>query len=113
MSIAKTDGRIAKMYLALGDRRDLAETVYREMQLTRSWVLKIVGDEWPLEHRRVLGRAVRVRNPYVDALSLAQVRALRVVRENQEELSAETKAEHLALILSTVTGVSAGLQNTG
>ena len=104
MSIAKTDGRIAKMYLALGDRRDLAETVYREMQLTRSWVLKIVGDEW---------RAVRVRNPYVDALSLAQVRALRVVRENQEELSAEAKAEYLALILSTVTGVSAGLQNTG
>ncbi len=113
MSIAKTDGRIAKMYLALGDRRDLAETVYREMQLTRSWVLRIVGDEWPLEHRRVLGRAVRVRNPYVDALSLAQVRALRVVRENQEELSAEAKAEYLALILSTVTGVSAGLQNTG
>lgn len=113
MSIAKTDGRIAKMYLALGDRADLAEDVYREMQLTRSWVLAIVQDAWPLEHRRVLGRAVRVRNPYVDALSLAQVRALRVVRAQQDELSAEAKAAHLALILSTVTGVSAGLQNTG
>ena len=113
MSIAKTDGRIAKMYLALGDREDLAQTVFDEMQLTRSWVLRIVGDEWPLQHRRVLGRAVRVRNPYVDALSLAQVRALRQVRENQEELSADAKAEYLALILSTVTGVSAGLQNTG
>ena len=113
MSIAKTDGRIAKMYLALGDRADLAEDVYREMQLTRSWVLAIVQDAWPLEHRRVLGRAVRVRNPYVDALSLAQVRALRVVRAQQDELSAEAKAAYLALILSTVTGVSAGLQNTG
>ena len=61
----------------------------------------------------MLGRAVRVRNPYVDALSLAQVRALRVVREQQEELSEEAKAELLSLILSTVTGVSAGLQNTG
>ena len=113
MSIAKTDGRIAKMYLALGDREDLARKVYEEMQLTRRWALAITGAAWPLEHRHVLGRAVRVRNPYVDALSLAQVRALRLVREQQEELTEERKAELLALILSTVTGVSAGLQNTG
>lgn len=113
MSIAKTDGRIAKMYLALGDREDLARKVFEEMQLTRRWTLAITGAAWPLEHRHVLGRAVRVRNPYVDALSLAQVRALRLVREQQEELTEERKAELLALILSTVTGVSAGLQNTG
>ena len=113
MSIAKTDGRIAKMYLALGDRDDLSEKVLQEMHLTRKWVLAIVGDEWPLQHRRVLGQAVRVRNPYVDALSLAQVRALREVRANQDELSEEAKAEYISLILATVTGVSAGLQNTG
>lgn len=113
MSLAKTDGRISKMYLALGDRDDLAQTVYDEMRRTRQWVLAIVGDAWPLEHRSVLGRAVRVRNPYVDALSLAQVRALRVVRAEQDELTDEQKAALLSLILSTVTGVSAGLQNTG
>ena len=113
MSIAKTDARIAKMYLALGDRDDLAQTVFQKLQLTRSWVLAIVGDEWPLEHRRVLGCAIRVRNPYVDALSIAQVRALRVVRTRRDDLSEEEKAEYLALILATVTGVSAGLQNTG
>ena len=113
MSIAKTDGRIAKMYLALGDRDDLATTVFEEMQLTRTWTLAITGNEWPLEKRRVLGRAVRVRNPFVDALSLAQVRALREVRMNQDELSEEAKAEYMSLILATVTGVSAGLQNTG
>ena len=113
MSIAKTDGRIAKMYLALGDRDDLARTVLEEMRLSRSWALAIVGDEWPLEHRRVLGCAIRVRNPYVDALSLAQVRALRVVRSRRDELTDEQKASYLALILATVTGVSAGLPNTG
>lgn len=113
MAIAKTDGRIAKMYLALGDRDDLSKAVYDEMQLTRSWVLAIVGDEWPLQHRRVLGRAIRVRNPYVDALSLVQVRALRIVRERQDDMSEEEKARSLSLILATVTGVSAGLQNTG
>ena len=83
------------------------------MMLTRKWTLAIVGDAWPLEGRRVLGQAVRLRNPYVDALSLMQVRALREVRANQEELSEEAKAEFLSLILATVTGVSAGLQNTG
>lgn len=103
----------AKMYLALGDRADLADKVFDEMMLTRSWVLRIVGDAWPLEHRRVLGQAVRVRNPFVDALSLAQVRALREVRANQDELSEEAKAEFMSLVLETVTGVSAGLQNTG
>ena len=113
MSIAKTDQRIAKMYLHLGDRQDLSEKVFTEMQLTRKWVLAIVGDEWPLQRRRVLGCAVRVRNPYVDALSIAQVRALREVRMNQDEMAEEKKAEYMSLILSTVTRVSAGLQNTG
>ncbi len=113
MSIAKTDQRIAKMYLHLGDRDDLSEKVFTEMQLTRKWVLAIVGDEWPLQRRRVLGCAVRARNPYVDALSIAQVRALREVRMNQDEMAEEKKAEYMSLILSTVTGVSAGLQNTG
>ena len=61
----------------------------------------------------MLGCAIRVRNPYVDALSIAQVRALRVVRTCRDDLSEEEKAEYLALILATVTGVSAGLQNTG
>ena len=69
MSLAKTDERIAKMYLALGDREDLNKKVLDEMELTRKWVLEIVGDKWPLQHRHVLGRAIRIRSPYVDALS--------------------------------------------
>ena len=65
--------------------------------------------------RMALGPAtsVRVRNPYIDVLSLAQVRALRAIRIRGEEMAAKEKADYLALILSTVTGVSAGLQNTG
>ena len=101
------------MYLCLSDRRDLSEKVFGEMQLTRKWVLSITGSKWPLAQRRVLGRAVRVRNPYIDVLSLAQVRALRAIRIRGEEMAAKEKADYLALILSTVTGVSAGLQNTG
>lgn len=115
MSLAKTDERIAKLYLALGDREDLSTKVLEEMQLTRKWVLRIVGDEWPLQHRHVLGQAIRIRSPYVNALSVTQVRALRSVRRRDEknELSESQTADFIYLILCTVSGVAAGLQNTG
>ena len=108
MSLAKTDERIAKMYLALGDREDLNKKVLDEMELTRKWVLKIVGDEWPLQ-------AIRIRSPYVDALSVTQVLALGSLRKrvDKEELTHGQKENYTYLILCTVSGVAAGLQNTG
>ena len=115
MSIAKTDERIARMYLDLDDREDLPEKVLTEMKLTRKWVLAIVGDKWPLQHRHVLGRAVRIRSPYVDVLSLTQVLALKSLRKkvDKEELSHGKREGYTYLILCTVSGVAAGLQNTG
>ena len=112
MSIAKTDERIARMYLALGDREDLNEKVLNEMELTRKWVLAIVGDKWPLQHRHV---PIRIRSPYVDALSVTQVLALKSLRKkvDKEELSQSQQAGFIYLILCTVSGVAAGLQNTG
>lgn len=115
MSLSKTDERIARMYLALGDRDDLRDKVLEEMELTRKWVLDIVGDDYPLQHRHVLGQAIRVRSPYVDALSITQVRSLRQLRElnDKKELSESQTAEFIYVILCTVSGVAAGLQNTG
>jgi phosphoenolpyruvate carboxylase len=80
MSLAKTDPRMASRYLALGDRDDLAGLVLDEMALTSEWVLAVTDQERLLAGRRVLGRAVQLRNPYVDALSLLQLRALRGLR---------------------------------
>ena len=115
MSLAKTDERIARMYLSLGDRDDLSAAVLDEMALTRRWVLQIVGDDWPLEHRHILGQAIRIRSPYVDALSITQVRALGSLRRRTDkaELSESQTADYIYLILCTVSGVAAGLQNTG
>ena len=103
------------MYLALDDREDLPEKVLTEMKLTRKWVLAIVGDKWPLQHRHVLGRAVRIRSTYVDVLSLTQVLALKSLRKkvDKEELSHGKREGYTYLILCTVSGVAAGLQNTG
>ena len=54
---------------------------------------------------------VRLRSPYVDALSLLQLRALRGIRATTAEKD-PTDADH-RLMLLTVNGVAAGLQNTG
>lgn len=110
MSLAKTDERLAERYLALGDRDDLASLVLEEMALTRRWVLAITGSESILARRRILGRAVQLRSPYVDALSLLQIRALRALRTGE---SADHVEENKRLLLLTVNGVAAGLQNTG
>lgn len=111
MSLAKTDARIARGYLELGGRPELSAQVLEEHRRTTEWVLKVAGHERLLEGRRVLGRAVELRNPYVDALSYLQLRAFRALRT--ENLS-DGEAERLRrLVLLTVNGVAAGLQNTG
>lgn len=110
MSLAKTDERIAARYLALGDRADLAQAVLDEMRLTRRWVLATTGSDAILGRRRILGRAVQLRSPYVDALSLLQLRALRGLRTGAEGQEVD---ELRRLLLLSVNGVAAGLQNTG
>ncbi len=112
MSLSKADARIARMYLALGDDDGLAERVLDELALTRRWVLDIVGDEWPLQNRRILGPVVRARLPFVNVLSVTQARSLARLRSAQE-LGEDERAELTYLMLCTVSGVAAGLQNTG
>lgn len=112
MSLAKTDERIARSYLALGDRDDLAELVLQELHTTTRWVLAVTGHDWLLQGRRVLGRAVQLRNPYVDALSLLQLRALRILR-SKEPVDPPEIDQARRLMLLSVNGVAAGLQNTG
>ncbi|GAA4159229.1 phosphoenolpyruvate carboxylase [Gryllotalpicola daejeonensis] len=110
MSLAKTDERLARRYLALDSREDLAQLVLDEMALTREQVLLTSGHTELLEGRAVLQRAVQLRSPYVDALSLLQLRALREIRATG---SADAEDRPHRLMLLAVNGVAAGLQNTG
>jgi phosphoenolpyruvate carboxylase len=113
MSLAKTDERIARQYLALGDRDDLAQLVLDELALTREWVIRLTGGVGLLENKPILQRAVQLRTPYVDALSLLQLRALRALRDPAEASGSGTEDEQKRLLLLSVSGVAAGLQNTG
>jgi phosphoenolpyruvate carboxylase len=110
MSLAKTDRPIATRYLALGGRDDLTARVLAEYDLTKRLVLAVTGHDRLLADRPVLSRAVALRDPYVDALSYLQLRALSALR-NPSDNQDRGRVERLLLL--TVNGVAAGLQNTG
>ena len=112
MSLAKTDRRIAERYLALGARGDLSARVLAEYDLTRRLVLAVTEHDRLLADRPVLSRAVALRDPYVDALSHLQLRALAALRGPAADDPAE-REQLERLLLLTVNGVAAGLQNTG
>jgi phosphoenolpyruvate carboxylase len=111
MSLAKTDRMIAARYLALGGRDDLTALVLAEYDLTRRLVLAVTGHDRLLADRPVLSRAVALRDPYVDALSYLQLRALAALRDPATPAEERDRLERLLLL--TVNGVAAGLQNTG
>ena len=110
MSLAKTNRRIAVRYLALGNNDRLATQVLSEYDLTRKLVLEVTGHDRPLASRPVLSRAVALRDPYVDALSHLQLRAMAEIRASDEP---DELASLERFLLLTVNGVAAGLQNTG
>jgi len=71
----------------------------------------VLGQEKLLEKHSVLGRAVELRNPYVDALSHLQLRALEALRAGIDDDDERERTQRLLLL--AVNGVAAGLQNTG
>ena len=110
MSLAKTDRLIGARYLSLGGRDDLTGLVLAEYDLTKRLVLAVTGHDRLLADRPVLSRAVALRDPYVDALSYLQLRALSALRA---EDAPEEREPLERLLLLTVSGIAAGLQNTG
>jgi phosphoenolpyruvate carboxylase len=110
MSLAKTDREIAARHLALGDRPDLTSRVLEEYTRTLDGILAVLQQDRLLASRPVLSWAVALRNPYVDALSHLQLRALRALRKGGRGAGRE-RGERLLLL--TMNGIAAGLQNTG
>ena len=110
MSLAKTNRRIAARYIALGGNAGLGAQLLAEYDLTRKLVLEVAGHDRLLAGRPVLARAVALRDPYVDALSHLQLRALTAVRGSTDQ---HEQAALERFLLLTVNGVAAGLQNTG
>jgi phosphoenolpyruvate carboxylase len=111
MSLAKTDRFMAAEYLRLGGQPRVADLLLAEYDRTIEGILAVTGQSRLLEKRRVLSWAVELRNPYIDALCHLQLRALRALRSGDPADADRRRLEQLLLL--TVNGIAAGLQNTG
>ena len=116
MALAKADFGIARLYAQLVEDESLRERVYdmleAEFVLTREMVLKVTGQTTLLERNPVLEHSIRLRNPYVDPMSLLQVELIRKKRAGQAR-GEDASAELDRAITATINGIAAGLRNTG
>ena len=116
MGIAKADFSIARLYADLVEDKALRDRVFSvllaEFELTQRMVLAVVGQSTLLETNTVLEHSIRLRNPYVDPMSLIQVELLR--RKRAATRSGVGPSPELdRAITATINGISAGLRNTG
>jgi len=111
LAMAKADFSIARLYASLVPDESLRERVYsmlsEEFERSQRMILRITGQRELLQRNPVLSRSIRLRNPYVDPLSLIQVELLRRKR------TGEQSAELDYAIGTTMNGIAAGLHNTG
>jgi phosphoenolpyruvate carboxylase len=111
LGMAKADLGIARDYSRLVKNAALRRRVFSmledEFLRSRRMILRITGQRELLGRNRVLARSIRLRNPYVDPMSLIQVELLR--RKQQGQKSSELEYPMGA----TINGIAAGLHNTG
>ena len=111
LAMAKADLSIARLYANLVEDSNVRDRVFalleEEFLRTREALLSITGQKDLLEANTVLFRSIRLRNPYVDPMSLVQIDLLRRKRAGEN-----TDALNYALS-ATINGIAAGLHNTG
>jgi len=114
MSIQKADLQIARLYAGLVPEKKIRDKFFsrveEEFHRTRKVILEITGEEEILDKNYALQNSIRLRNPYVDPMSYAQVTLLERLRKSS------SKEEESALwyaVLHSINGVSQGLRNTG
>jgi phosphoenolpyruvate carboxylase len=73
-------------------------------------VLAITRQQELLDGNYVLQNAIRLRNPYVDPISLLQVRFLQQRRQARQARRRRAIDRALAL---TINGIAAGMRHTG
>ena len=110
MTLAKSDLAIFECYSRLsGDLHDaMFPGIAAEFERTRDLLLALRDEDALLARDPRLRQSIRLRNPYVDPISLLQVDLLRRWRAGGREDDSLLDA-----LVSTVNGIAAGIQNTG
>ena len=111
MVLAKCDMAIFQRYSQLAEpaaHEHCHPIIAAEFERVRRCILAIKGADELLTNDRRLRQSIRLRNPYVDPISLLQVDLLarwRATERNDDGL--------LQALTATVNGIAAGIQNTG
>ena len=110
MVLAKGDLSIAEMFSRMAGplHDEFFPRIQDEHAKTLHWVLRLGGDDWLLQHDQRLALSIRLRNPYVDPISVLQVDLLKRWRDSGREDETLLRA-----LVASVNGVSQGVQNTG
>jgi phosphoenolpyruvate carboxylase len=111
LALGKVDLATAKLYASLVADAELRERIYamfeQEFHRTVKALRAVLGQKELLESNRVLANSIKLRNPYVDPMHLIQVDMLRRKR------AGEDTPEVNRALAATISGISAGLRNTG
>jgi phosphoenolpyruvate carboxylase len=111
LGMAKADLEIARDYSGLVKNATLRKRVFgmleEEFLRSRRMILRVTGQRELLGRNRVLARSIRLRNPYVDPMSLIQVELLRRKQQGQQSSDLDYP------LGATINGIAAGLHNTG
>jgi len=111
LAMSKADLSIARLYASLvkdsGVRGRIWKMIEDEFERTRRMLLLVKQQDRLLDRNPVLSRSIKLRNPYVDAMSLIQVELLR-----RKQLGDDSADLNYALG-ATINGIAAGLHNTG
>jgi phosphoenolpyruvate carboxylase len=110
MVLAKCDLDIAEAFSRLSGplHDEFFGLIRAEFARTRHWLLQLKGGDALLQGEPRLAASIRLRNPYVDPMSLLQVDLLQRWREGERSDDAVLQA-----LVACVNGVAQGLQNTG
>ncbi|MEN5393193.1 phosphoenolpyruvate carboxylase [Stenotrophomonas sp. TWI377] len=110
MVLSKGDLTIAEQFSQLSGALHgrFFPQIQGELELTSQWILALTGQDALLQHDQRLALSIRLRNPYIDPISVLQVDLLRRWRESGGE-----DDDVLRALVACVNGVSQGVQNTG
>ena len=110
MTLAKSDLKIAKLYVERLLNKDMLEiynVINKESKLAQASIKKIKNNDELLDDNQILKNTLKVRNAYLDPLSIIQITLMK--KMTLRELD---PIEKKSLLLS-INGLAAGLRNTG
>ena len=115
LSLGTADMSTARRYASLApdDTRKVFAEIEREYQRSVESVLQVTRQSELLEQSPVLSRSIKLRNPYVDALHIAQLTLLKRLRGLDERAPTEERELLMDAIHHSINGIAAGLQTTG